>query len=138
MNCCYIDIHIHTSENADSLNESYDVIELKRKVEKIAKGYPYLISLADHNVINVNAYKNLAQLNINFIVGVELHVRNFEDCPPYHCHALFNIDDDILKDEKKLVDELNKINSLLSQLYPKKWFVILIIYLQYMISFQSL
>ena len=120
MNCCYIDIHIHTSENADSLNESYDVIELKRKVEKIAKGYPYLISLSDHNVINVNAYKNLAQLNINFIVGVELHVRNFEDCPPYHCHALFNIDDDILKDETKLVDELNKINSLLSQLYPKK------------------
>lgn len=120
MDCCYVDIHIHTSENADSLNSTYNVNELKNKIETIAKGHPYIISLTDHNILNVDAYKNLQRLNVNFLVGVELHIRNFQECPPYHCHILFNIPDEIKNNEIEFVKKLNNINDLLLKLYPKK------------------
>lgn len=62
MKCCYIDIHIHTSENANEINNKYDVNELKRKIVDQAKNNEYLISLTDHNVINVYAYKKCMKL----------------------------------------------------------------------------
>lgn len=120
MKSCYVDIHIHTSENADHLDSSYDVAKLKRNIELISNGNPYLVSLTDHNVINVNAYQALFELDVNFVIGVEAHVRNYHDCPPYHCHLIFNIPDDIRKDKEKLSEELRNINLLLAELYPKK------------------
>jgi 5,10-methylenetetrahydrofolate reductase len=52
----FIDVHIHTSVNPESLNESYDLDMLKIKIEEIADGADYLISLADHNIINKPVY----------------------------------------------------------------------------------
>lgn len=120
MKSCYVDIHIHTSENADHLNTKYDVETLKKKVECIAGENPYLISLTDHNAINARAYQALLNVGMNFIVGVELHIRTYKECPPYHCHFLFDIPEEIKIDEKKLLVELKKINQILDNLYPKK------------------
>ena len=120
MKSCYVDIHIHTSENADRLNTKYDVETLKKKVECIAGENPHLISLTDHNVINAGAYQTLLNVGMNFIVGVELHIRTYKECPPYHCHFLFDIPEEIKIDERKLLVELKKINRILDDLYPKK------------------
>lgn len=120
MKSCYVDIHIHTSENADHLNENYDVETLKKKIESISNGNPYLISLTDHNVININAYLDLLYAGMNFVVGVELHIRTYKECSPYHCHFLFDIPDEIRTDEMRFKAELEKINSILDELYEKK------------------
>ena len=37
----FIDFHIHTSNNPESLNESYDLDILKTKVKEIANGARY-------------------------------------------------------------------------------------------------
>lgn len=120
MKSCYLDIHIHTSENADHLNENYDVETLKKKIESISNGNPYLISLTDHNVINIKAYLDLLYAGMNFVVGAELHIRTYKECPPYHCHFLFDIPEEEKSDGESLKSELEKINSILGQLYEKK------------------
>ena len=109
----YTDIHIHTSENADKLNESYDVNELVKNIKLLSKDYPILISLTDHNTVNKSAYISLLEnKEVNVILGVELHIRKHENAEPYHCHLLF--DTEICE---KSIDNLNRI---LDTLYPKK------------------
>ena len=95
MKAIYTDLHIHTSESADDLNLNYDVELLCENIEAFSKTNKYLISLTDHNIINKNAYEKLLGLNrANIILGVELHIRNYENVDPYHCHIYFNIDED--------------------------------------------
>lgn len=118
MEAIYVDLHIHTSENADELNNNYDIDELLEKVKEKANGRRILISLTDHNVINKNAYlkiikKSKEDDNINIILGTEIHIRNHDDRPAYHCHIYFNI-------EKITEEEIVKINKILFELYPKK------------------
>lgn len=48
----YVDVHIHTSENPDSLNQNYDIDTLFEKVRAQAQGQHGLISLTDHNTLN--------------------------------------------------------------------------------------
>ncbi|MCR5349376.1 MAG: hypothetical protein K6E20_00135 [Acholeplasmatales bacterium] len=114
MKPCYIDIHIHTSENANNLNKEYDVDTLKNKIELAAGGNNYLISLTDHNTINEDAYEKMIQKGINFIVGVELHVKNYEKCPAYHCHFFFKTD------KSNCLNTIKDINKKLDELYPNK------------------
>lgn len=116
MKACYVDIHIHTSENANKPNLDYDVKKLKEKIENASKGNAYLISLTDHNMINENAYSKMLNEDINFIVGVELHVKNYKDCPAYHCHFLFNLS----PKNTNCIDKVKKINKILDELYPNK------------------
>ena len=52
----YVDVHIHTSDNPDSLNQNYDIESLFAKVREQAQGQHALISLTDHNTINKKAY----------------------------------------------------------------------------------
>ena len=59
MKCCYIDIHIHTSENANELNKNFDIDKLEKKIKDYSKNNDYLISLTDHNIINIDAYKKM-------------------------------------------------------------------------------
>lgn len=118
MEAIYVDLHIHTSENADELNNNYDIDELLEKVKEKANGRRILISLTDHNVINKNAYLKIIKKakeddNINIILGTEIHIRNHDDRPAYHCHIYFNI-------EKITEEEIVKINKILFELYPKK------------------
>ena len=109
----YIDLHIHTSEDPNSLNKSYDIDLLDQNIKKFTSNSDYLISLTDHNTINQEAYLKALKKGINMIVGVELHIKNYEECPAYHCHIYFNLD----KINKTI---LSDINAKLDILYPNK------------------
>ncbi|MEO8240519.1 MAG: ATPase [Flavobacterium sp.] len=113
MNPIYTDLHIHTSDNPDKPNNNYDLDLLVTKILEFNKGSEFLISLTDHNFINTKAYLKAKELNLNIILGVELHIKNYEGCPAYHCHMYFDIEE---------ITEviLNDINEKLNLLYPKK------------------
>ncbi len=113
MNAVYTDIHIHTSDNPNQLNSDYDVDLLVQNIKRQSVSKPALVSLTDHNTINRNAYVKLASHeNVHPILGVELHIRKFENAKPYHCHLLINtsISEDVIDD----------INRILDILYPDK------------------
>ncbi len=109
----FIDFHIHTSENPENLNGSYDLDKLKTQIENIAQGSDYLISLTDHNTVNKPIYLKAERIFKHILLGVELHVRNYEDAKPYHSHILFNL-------EKINAPTIDDINSKLDALYPSK------------------
>jgi hypothetical protein len=50
---------------------------------------------------------------INIILGVELHINNYENCPAYHCHIYF----DLPEINENSIDDINKK---LKELYPNK------------------
>lgn len=108
----YIDIHIHTSEDANNLKDVYDCDILMDNVRKIAGDAEVVLSLTDHNTINKTAYLSLKDKVEHLFLGVELHIRKYEECPPYHCHILIN-----LPIESIYIDEINEI---LDRLYPDK------------------
>ena len=110
----YLDLHIHTSENADRINKNYDVSKLVEEILKYNENSNALISLTDHNTINKKAYNDLIGINdkINVILGVELHIRNYEGIDPYHAHIFFKLED--------IKSEIDNINLILDELYPKK------------------
>ena len=113
MDPVYLDFHIHTSDDPENLDTNYDIESLIRGIEKIAGDSEYLISLSDHNVINKEAYLKAKGLINNLLLGVEIHIRNFTDSPPYHCHILFELPEIT----GETIDDLNLI---LNKLYPKK------------------
>jgi predicted ATP-dependent endonuclease of OLD family len=113
MNPIYIDLHIHTSENPDQINENYDLETLVEKINAFNQGAEFLISLTDHNVINKKSYMAAKQLGINIILGVELHIRNYAECPAYHCHIYFDLEEIT----EAVIDDLN---AKLKELYPNK------------------
>lgn len=108
----YLDLHIHTSTDADQLNANYDVATLHKGVQAAAMGSPFLISLTDHNCINKTAYLSAATLFPHLLIGAELHVRNYPTEPPYHCHIFFRSPVDS--------DAIDELNAILDDLYPKK------------------
>lgn len=109
----YLDTHIHTSENPNEVNNDYDIELLVKKIHDFNGNSEFLISLTDHNMVNKNAYQKAIALNLNIILGVELHIRNYDGCPAYHCHIYFDI--------KVITDEiLDDINTKLDELYPDK------------------
>ena len=109
----FIDLHIHTSDNPDNLNDSYDLDLLKQKIEEIAEGSAYLISLTDHNTINKPIYLRAVQKFEHILLGVELHVRNYDEQKPYHCHIYFNL-------QQIDAPTIDGINAILDKLYPNK------------------
>ncbi|QUH26137.1 ATPase [Serpentinicella alkaliphila] len=113
MNPVYLDLHIHTSENPNSLNQAYDIDCLLSKIEENSLGSDILISLTDHNTINKKAYLALLDKCSNVLLGVELHIRNYDSEPAYHCHIYFNINP---------ITEIHidDINEKLNDLYPDK------------------
>ena len=108
----YIDLHIHTSENANNLNTNYDIAELVGQIKKLNGDSPFMISLTDHNTINKSAYLKAQNLDLNLIIGVELHIQNRAEAKSYHCHIYFNA-----PIEDAVIDSLNEI---LDELYPNK------------------
>ena len=112
MKITFVDIHIHTSENPNELPADYNIQELLKNMRVIAEEYPILLSLTDHNAINKDAYLHLLKEDVSVILGVELHIKKYEDAPPYHCHILFNID---ITEEN-----IDDINEKLDFLYPDK------------------
>lgn len=115
MNPVYIDVHIHTSENPDSLNKNYDVDTLFANIRKQAQGLHALISLTDHNVINKKAYLDALTKcgdDIHLMLGVELHVHYIKDTDAYHCHIFFK--------DGIIAETIDEINNILIKLYPQK------------------
>jgi hypothetical protein len=113
MNPIYTDLHIHTSDNPDKPNDNYDLDLLIKKILEFNKDSEFLISLTDHNFINKKSYLRAKELGINIILGVELHIKNYENCNAYHCHIYFDIEEIT----EVILDELNEK---LNELYPKK------------------
>ncbi|PHR48396.1 hypothetical protein [Cycloclasticus sp.] len=109
----FLDFHIHTSSNFENPNEDYDLLKLKSGIEQIADGSPYLISITDHNFVNKKIYLKAAEEMEYILLGVELHVRNYKECKPYHCHIIFNVE----KINEAVIDD---VNEKLDRLYPKK------------------
>lgn len=109
----FIDFHIHTSDDPKKPNKNYDIEALKRGIKKVAGEVEFLISLTDHNFINKDAYLAAVTVMPNMLLGVELHIRNFDNAKPYHCHILFNM-------EKIDAQSIDKINAVLDKLYPNK------------------
>lgn len=115
MESVYIDVHIHTSENPDCLNENYDVDTLFSKIRHASQGQQSLISLTDHNTINKKVYLEALKKcgsDIHLLLGVELHVHYIKETEAYHCHMLF----------KNAISEqvIDEVNSILNKLYVKK------------------
>lgn len=108
----YLDLHIHTSKNPDQLDASYDVATLHEKIRACAAGAPYLISLTDHNTMNKAAYLNAILFFPNLLMGAELHVRNYPDEQPYHCHIFFR--------NPVSAESIDALNRVLDTLYPQK------------------
>lgn len=115
MNPVYIDIHIHTSENPDNLNQNYPITIVLEKIQEMSQGASVLISFTDHNTINKKVYLDALQQkneNVHLLLGAELHIKNFDNAPAYHCHILFK--NDISE------DAIDQINDVLNVLYPRK------------------
>lgn len=108
----YVDIHIHTSDNPNVSNKDYNVDVLVRKLKDMAKNKPILVSLTDHNTINKKAYLELCHKLDHVILGVELHIKKYEEAPPYHCHILFECEPS--------ETNIDAINAILDELYPDK------------------
>lgn len=112
MNPVYVDIHIHTSENPNIANDTYDVQTLVKQISNMTHGNSMLLSLTDHNTINKKAYLALREQIPHVLLGAELHIKKYESAPPYHCHIIFN---------SEITEEsIDSINSILDQLYPDK------------------
>ena len=111
----YVDVHIHTSENPDALNQNYDVDTLFAKIREKAQGQQALISLTDHNTINRQAYMNAMSIcnpDIHLLLGVELHIHYSMETEAYHCHMFF---------KNEITEQtINEINFKLDKLYEKK------------------
>jgi hypothetical protein len=113
MNPIYTDIHIHTSDNPDQINENYDLDTLVKKIKEFNGDSEFLISITDHNTINKKTYLEAVVKNVNIILGVELHIKNYDECDAYHCHIYF----DLPEITETTIDDINKK---LDELYPKK------------------
>src|SRR3989339_1283604 len=113
MESVYLDLHIHTSENPSDLNINYDLNLLKNKVNEFTGQSPCLISLTDHNTVNKSVYLKAISIFEHVLLGVELHIRNYEHEDPYHSHIYFNLAE---------IDEpsIDSINAILDKLYPNK------------------
>jgi len=108
----FVDLHIHTSDNSENLNHAYDLDLLKSKIEEVAEGSAYLISLTDHNTVNKPIYLSAVQKFEHILLGVELHVRNYDLRKPYHCHVYFK--------QEINGPNIDAINAILDNLYPNK------------------
>ncbi|SHK99940.1 ATPase [Fibrobacter sp. UWB12] len=115
MNPVYLDIHIHTSDNPDALNQNYAVDTILNKIEDVSQNADCLISFTDHNTINKKVYCDILSKGvdkIHLLLGVELHIKNFAEAPAYHCHILF---------KNEITEEcIDNINEILDKLYPQK------------------
>ncbi|WP_319482878.1 hypothetical protein [uncultured Draconibacterium sp.] len=113
MNPIYLDTHIHTSDDPNKENADYDLETLVEKIKEFNNNSEFLISITDHNMVNKSAYLKAKSLNLNIILGVELHIRNYDGCPAYHCHIYFDLDE---------ITEfrIDDINDKLNELYPNK------------------
>ena len=53
------------------------------------------------------------ELGLNIILGVELHIRNYANCPAYHCHIYFDLKEitDIVSDSINALEVYSNQNE---------------------------
>lgn len=108
----YLDLHIHTSSDANHPNEDYDVAELISQIKSYSGNSKFMISLTDHNMINKSAYLKAVASNVNVIMGAELHIKLHDEVKSYHCHIFIN---------KDITEEnIDAVNKILDELYEEK------------------
>ena len=108
----YLDLHIHTSSDANHPNEDYDVAELISQIKSYSGNSKFMISLTDHNMINKSAYLKAVASNVNVIMGAELHIKLHDEVKSYHCHMFIN---------KDITEEnIDAVNKILDELYEEK------------------
>lgn len=114
MEAIYVDLHIHTTENANDMASAvnYDVSELVRNIKAYNGDNDFLISFTDHNTINKAAYLKASASGVKLLLGVELHIKNSDQKDAYHCHIYF-----ANEVSEKSIDG---INAILDKLYPDK------------------
>ena len=108
----FVDLHIHTSNDPNELDPNYPIEVLVSSIEEFTNNSEFLISLTDHNTVNEDVYLKAKELGINILLGVELHIKNYDECPAYHCHIYFSCE--ISK------ENIDIINASLDKLYPNK------------------
>lgn len=113
MNPIYLDTHIHTSDDPNQINDNYDLDLLVTKIKEFNGNSEFLISITDHNTINKKTYLEAVSKGINIIIGVELHIKNYDNCPAYHCHIYFDL-------EEISEGVINDLSKKLDELYPNK------------------
>ena len=108
----YIDLHIHTYPDANNRSTDYDVATLVRKIKEYNGDEPFLISFTDHNTINKDAYLAAKAIEVNLLLGAELHIKNHDDVEAFHCHIYFNLD--------VTEENIKALNDILDKLYTNK------------------
>lgn len=63
-------------------------------------------------MLNKKAYLDLLGKVDRVLLGVELHIKKYDDGRPYHCHAIFR--------NEVSEEAIDKINEILDKLYPNK------------------
>ena len=109
-----VDLHIHSKFSNNVKNNDYDGTEFTARelLEKLKPDgeFGFIFSITDHNCINESLYNDLLieinnYENMNFIVGVELDIKDksiYKDV--FHCLCFFeNYDISLIK---KSIDEL--------------------------------
>lgn len=108
----YLDLHIHTYQDADKPTSGYDVATLVKRIKEYNGNEPFLISFTDHNTINKEAYLSAKALDIKMLLGAELHIKNHDDVEAFHCHIYFNLD--------VTEENIDALNVILDALYTVK------------------
>lgn len=121
MKLIYLDLYIYIFDNFNKINNSYDFDFLLKKLSDFNGGLDYLIFLIDYNIINKSVYLNVLKLVVNIILGVELYIRNYDNCFVYYCYIYFDllmIDEGVIDDLNLKLDELylNKVVEKLDKL----------------------
>ena len=88
----YIDIHIHTYPEANNRIPYYDVATLVWKIKEYHCGELFLISFTEHNTMNKDVYLAAKAVDMNLLLGAELHIKSHDDKEAFHCHIYFNLD----------------------------------------------
>ena len=109
-----IDLHIHTNFSKKTKNNDYKgIFSVETLKSKLKENQVEIFSLTDHNIINVNAYKeyynNYSIEDPLLLLGVELDIAG--DKNTYHSLLIFNTSS---------VDEVQSISDKLEMKYVEK------------------
>lgn len=122
-----VDLHIHTDKSKETKENDYKgIFDIEVLYQKLRENKIEMISLTDHNIINVDAYKKIINKDIAVLVGVELDVAISDDDLKKYINKL-NGDDDSSKIDIKpfhlLIlfksQDYEKLSNDLDEMYKK-------------------
>lgn len=114
-----VDLHIHTSMSKETKNNDYKgTFSVNTLKEKLRQNEVDVFSLTDHNIINVEAYREYylgsAKDDPLLLLGIELDIEvksTAGEVKTYHSLLIFNVHD---------IVNVERINSEIENIYIKK------------------